>query len=74
MGHDVEAALLATLAVGALRRARRAGAELEVQALEANRVVIGHGRRGVVTGQLLRAACSTGPLSSSTRVILGSCP
>lgn len=50
MGHDVEAALLATLAVGALRRARRAGAALEVQALEADRAVIDHGRRGFVTG------------------------
>ncbi|MEY2230239.1 MULTISPECIES: PP2C family protein-serine/threonine phosphatase [Streptomyces] len=60
MGHDVEAALLATLAVGALRRARRAGAELEVQALEANRAVIDHGRRGFVTGQLLRISLLDG--------------
>ncbi|WP_326593676.1 PP2C family protein-serine/threonine phosphatase [Streptomyces sp. NBC_01294] len=60
MGHDVEAALLATLAVGALRRARRAGAELEVQALEANRAVTDHGRRGFVTGQLLRISLLDG--------------
>ncbi|WP_438948698.1 PP2C family protein-serine/threonine phosphatase [Streptomyces virginiae] len=60
MGHDVEAALLATLAVGALRRARRAGAELDVQALEANQAVIDHGRRGFVTGQLLRISLLDG--------------
>lgn len=60
MGHDVEAALLATLAVGALRRARRAGAELEEQALEANQAVIDNGRQGFVTGQLLRVSLLDG--------------
>lgn len=60
MGHDVEAALLATLAVGALRRARRAGAELDEQALEANQAVIDNGRRGFVTGQLLHASLLDG--------------
>ncbi len=60
MGHDVEAALLATLAVCALRRPRRAGAELEVRALEADRAVIDHGRRGFVTGQLLRISLLDG--------------
>ncbi|MFF8534351.1 PP2C family protein-serine/threonine phosphatase [Streptomyces sp. SAS_267] len=54
MGHDVDAALLATLMVGALRRARRAGASLEGQAHEADRAVREHGREGYVTGQLLR--------------------
>lgn len=35
MGHDVDVALLATLLVGALRRARRAGADLAEQARQA---------------------------------------
>ncbi|MFG2994880.1 PP2C family protein-serine/threonine phosphatase [Streptomyces sp. NPDC048257] len=60
MGHDVEAALLATLAVGALRRARRAGAGLEKQAFEANQALIDNGRRGFVTGQLLRVSLLDG--------------
>ncbi|MFE9928138.1 PP2C family protein-serine/threonine phosphatase [Streptomyces sp. NPDC005533] len=60
MGHDVEAALLATLAVGALRRARRGGADLDAQAHEANQAVVGHGRQGFVTGQLLRASLLEG--------------
>ncbi len=60
MGHDVEAALLATLAVGALRRARRAGAELEEQALAANQALIDNGRRGFVTGQLLHVSLLDG--------------
>lgn len=60
MGHEVEAALLATLAVGALRRARPAGAELEAQALEANQALIDSGRRGFVTGQLLRVSLLDG--------------
>ncbi len=60
MGHDVEAALLATLAVGALRRARRAGAELEEQAHEANQAVIDNGRQGFVTGQLLHVSLLDG--------------
>ncbi|WP_412566123.1 hypothetical protein [Streptomyces nojiriensis] len=36
MGHDVDAALLATLVVGALRRARRAGEDLAEQARQAD--------------------------------------
>ncbi|MCX4779852.1 PP2C family protein-serine/threonine phosphatase [Streptomyces sp. NBC_01264] len=60
MGHDVEAALLATLAVGALRRARRAGADLEEQAVEANQAIVADGRRGFVTGQLLRVSLLDG--------------
>ncbi|MFD6884965.1 PP2C family protein-serine/threonine phosphatase [Streptomyces sp. NPDC059957] len=60
MGHDVEAALLATLAVGALRRARRAGADLEEQAFEANRAITDNGRQGFVTGQLLRVSLLDG--------------
>ncbi|MFF3487333.1 PP2C family protein-serine/threonine phosphatase [Streptomyces sp. NPDC002701] len=54
MGHDVDAALLATLAVGALRRARRAGADLAEQARQADQAMREHGHRGYVTGQLLR--------------------
>ncbi len=54
MGHDVNAALLATVAIGALRRARRAGADLAEQARQADQAVRDHGDRGYVTGQLLR--------------------
>ncbi|MCL7427162.1 PP2C family protein-serine/threonine phosphatase [Streptomyces sp. YS415] len=54
MGHDVDAALLATLVVGALRRARREGADLAEQARQADRAMRDHGRSGYVTGQLLR--------------------
>ncbi|MDO0927302.1 PP2C family protein-serine/threonine phosphatase [Streptomyces sp. TG1A-8] len=54
MGHDVDASLLATLAVGALRGARRTGADLAEQALQAHRTMLDHGRQGYVTGQLLR--------------------
>lgn len=60
MGHDVDAALLATLVVGALRRARRAGASLGEQAHEADRAVREHGREGYVTGQLLRISLVDG--------------
>ncbi|GAA0300751.1 PP2C family protein-serine/threonine phosphatase [Streptomyces turgidiscabies] len=60
MGHDVEAALLATLLVGALRRARRAGADLAEQARQADEAVREHGRKGYVTGQLLRISLSDG--------------
>ncbi|MFI0960172.1 PP2C family protein-serine/threonine phosphatase [Streptomyces sp. NPDC021080] len=60
MGHDVDAALLATLVVGALRRARRAGASLEEQAHEADLAVREHGREGYVTGQLLRISLLDG--------------
>ncbi|MFJ8554263.1 PP2C family protein-serine/threonine phosphatase [Streptomyces sp. NPDC093676] len=39
MGHDVQAALLATMVVGALRNARRAGVGLASQAKDAHRAV-----------------------------------
>jgi serine phosphatase RsbU (regulator of sigma subunit) len=42
MGHDVQAALLATVVVGALRNARRAGAGLDVQARDAHDAVTAH--------------------------------
>ncbi|MGY1503515.1 PP2C family protein-serine/threonine phosphatase [Streptomyces sp. QTS52] len=54
MGHDVAAALLATLAIGALRGARRAGADLAEQARQTHRTMLDHGGQGYVTGQLLR--------------------
>lgn len=60
MGHDVDAALLATLLVGALRRARRAGADLVEQARQADKAMREHGRQGYVTGQLLRISLIDG--------------
>ncbi|MFF0117157.1 PP2C family protein-serine/threonine phosphatase [Streptomyces prasinus] len=60
MGHDVAAALLATLVVGALRRARRTGAGLEEQARQADQAMREHGLGGYVTGQLLRISLLDG--------------
>ncbi|MGW0551976.1 PP2C family protein-serine/threonine phosphatase [Streptomyces altiplanensis] len=60
MGHDVDAALLATLLVSALRRARRAGADLAEQARQADQAMREHGRHGYVTGQLLRISLIDG--------------
>ncbi|MFJ6699893.1 PP2C family protein-serine/threonine phosphatase [Streptomyces sp. NPDC091272] len=60
MGHDVDAALLATLLVGALRRARRAGADLAEQARQADEAVRKHGRQSYVSGQLLRISLIDG--------------
>ncbi|MFG2679766.1 PP2C family protein-serine/threonine phosphatase [Streptomyces sp. NPDC048392] len=60
MGHDVAAALLATLVVGALRRARRGGAGLEEQARQGDQAVREHGMAGYVTGQLLRISLLDG--------------
>jgi hypothetical protein len=60
MGHDVDAALLATLLVGALRRARRAGADLAEQARQADLAMREHGRQSYVTGQLLRISLLDG--------------
>ncbi|MEU6851733.1 PP2C family protein-serine/threonine phosphatase [Actinacidiphila alni] len=60
MGHDVRAALLATLVVGALRRARRAGADLLEQADQADRAMREHTGQGYVTGQLLRISLRDG--------------
>ncbi|MFK0102586.1 PP2C family protein-serine/threonine phosphatase [Streptomyces sp. NPDC091040] len=56
MGHDVEAALMATLAVNASRGARRGEADLAEQARQTHQAMIEHGRRTFVTGQLLRIA------------------
>ena len=55
MGHEVGAAVLATVLVGALRNARRAGVELGEQARLANAGLHDFARRGgFVTGQLAR--------------------
>ncbi|MET7504105.1 PP2C family protein-serine/threonine phosphatase [Streptomyces microflavus] len=54
MGHDVNASLLATLAVNASRGARRAGADLAEQARQVHQALLDHGRRTFTTGQLLR--------------------
>ena len=55
MGHEVEAAELATVLVGALRNARRAGVGLAEQAGSANTGLANFAKRGgFVTGQLAR--------------------
>lgn len=53
MGHDIASALAATVLVGALRGARRAGADLAEQAHRADRALADQGH-GHATGQLLR--------------------
>ncbi|USQ85632.1 serine/threonine-protein phosphatase [Streptomyces phaeoluteigriseus] len=59
MGHDIDAALAATVLVSALRGARRAGAGLAEQAHRADQALIDHSR-GHATGQLLRINLRTG--------------
>ncbi len=59
MGHDIDAALAATVLVGALRGARRAGADLAEQAHLADQALVEHGQ-GHATGQLLRINLRTG--------------
>lgn len=59
MGHDIESALTATILVGALRGARRAGASLPEQAHQADRALAAN-HRGHATGQLLRIHLHTG--------------
>jgi serine phosphatase RsbU (regulator of sigma subunit) len=55
MGHSVESALLATLAVGALRNTRRRGGTLADQARNAHEALVEYAeKRGFVTGQLVR--------------------
>jgi serine phosphatase RsbU (regulator of sigma subunit) len=55
MGHDVNAALLATVMVGSLRNARRAGVGLAEQACLANLELADNAREGgFVTGQIAR--------------------
>ncbi|MCX4918984.1 PP2C family protein-serine/threonine phosphatase [Streptomyces sp. NBC_00687] len=59
MGHDIAAALSATVLVGALRGSRRAGADLAEQARQADQALAAHGQ-GHATGQLLRINLRTG--------------
>jgi len=55
MGHEVEAAVLATVLVGALRNARRAGATLGEQTRAASDQLADNAQRGgFVTGQVVR--------------------
>ena len=55
MGHEVDAALLATVLVGALRNARRGGTTLGEQARRANDELADNAHRGgFVTGQVVR--------------------
>ncbi|MCZ4125746.1 PP2C family protein-serine/threonine phosphatase [Streptomyces sp. H39-S7] len=56
MGHDINAALMATLLVNASRGARRAGAGLAEQARHTHQSLLDHERRTLATGQLLRIA------------------
>ncbi|MFC9336890.1 PP2C family protein-serine/threonine phosphatase [Streptomyces sp. NPDC057020] len=56
MGHDVDAALMATLLVNASRGARRAGSDLAEQARQTHQALLDHGRHTFATGQLLRIA------------------
>ncbi|MFV2121399.1 PP2C family protein-serine/threonine phosphatase [Streptomyces sp. Act-28] len=59
MGHDTESALLATLLLGGLRGARRAGCDIAEQARRAHRALLDHDR-GLATGQLLRVRLDEG--------------
>jgi hypothetical protein len=56
MGHDVNAALMATLLVNASRGARRDGADLAGQACRIDQALLDHGNHTLATGQLLRIA------------------
>ncbi|WP_448642873.1 PP2C family protein-serine/threonine phosphatase [Geodermatophilus sp. URMC 63] len=61
VGHEVDAALLATLLVGALRNARRRGMDLGAQARYANDALTGNAAAGqFVTGQLVRVDLAAG--------------
>lgn len=56
MGHDVDAALTATLLVNASRGARRAGMGVVEQARRIHQALLEHSRATFATGQLLRIA------------------
>jgi serine phosphatase RsbU (regulator of sigma subunit) len=61
VGHQVSAALLATLLVGALRNGRRMGLDLEAQAGHANDALAENAPPGqFVTGQLMRVDLRAG--------------
>ena len=64
MGHSVGAAVLATVLVGALRNARRAGVELAEQARRANQELADYAPEAhFVTGQVARIDLSSGAAS-----------
>jgi len=64
VGHQVAAALLATLLVGSLRNGRRAGMDLAAQAAYANDSLAQNAPPGqFVTGQLMRVDLHTGTAS-----------
>ncbi|HET6393154.1 MAG TPA: PP2C family protein-serine/threonine phosphatase [Blastococcus sp.] len=64
VGHQVPAALVATLLVGALRNARRRGLDLADQARYANESLLENAAAGqFVTGQLLRVDLPSGTAS-----------
>ena len=61
VGHDVAAAVLATVLVGSLRNERRRGADLAVQVGNANDALAEHSTTGqFVTGQVLNVDLDTG--------------
>ncbi|MEO3768689.1 PP2C family protein-serine/threonine phosphatase [Streptomyces sp. B5E4] len=60
MGHNLQAALSATVLVGALRGARRQGADLREQARRADQALADHRPHGHATGQLVRINLRTG--------------
>jgi serine phosphatase RsbU (regulator of sigma subunit) len=60
MGHDIEAAMLATMVVAALRNTRRAGHDLQQQAAAASAALADHFQDSqFATGQLVRIDLST---------------
>jgi serine phosphatase RsbU (regulator of sigma subunit) len=64
VGHDVNAATLATVLVGSLRNGRRHDMDLLRQARFANEALIQHSRVGeFVTGQLARVELSSGVMT-----------
>lgn len=61
MGHTLDAAMLATVLVGALRNARRRGSSLQEQARLAHEALVGYtAQTGFVTGQLVRIDLASG--------------
>lgn len=64
VGHEVHAALLATVLVGSLRNSRRSDMDLAAQASVANDALARHSAVGdFVTGQLVRVVLATAELS-----------
>jgi serine phosphatase RsbU (regulator of sigma subunit) len=64
MGHTLDASVLATVLVGALRNSRRRGVGLAAQARDADEALTGYARDGAfVTGQLARVDLDSGTAS-----------